>query len=240
DGVSRHGTLGIGLGAIRRIANRFDIHSVPGRGSIFAVTFAQDRKLVPAAHLIDGISRPITGEIVCGDAWAYRVDGRRVAVLVADGLGHGQLAANAANTAVEVFGRDPWLGPSEVLQSAHRAMGATRGAAAAAVDIDLESGALRFAGVGNIAARIVGAERANGLISQPGIVGQQMRNVREITLTMSRGLVLILHSDGLTSKWEPQSIPHLTSQPTDIMCAALLREAGLRQDDATVVALRVP
>ncbi|WP_442906974.1 ATP-binding protein [Kitasatospora sp. NBC_01246] len=36
DGMSSAGTLGIGLGAISRLADTFDVHSLPGRGTVLA------------------------------------------------------------------------------------------------------------------------------------------------------------------------------------------------------------
>ena len=42
---------------------------------------------------------PKPGEQVCGDAWAAAEEGSRLLFLVADGLGHGPQAAEAARAA---------------------------------------------------------------------------------------------------------------------------------------------
>lgn len=82
DGTSTAGTLGIGLGTVARLADRFDIHSVPGRGTVMAAQFwaraagsltADAIRRGPGA-VVSGITRPISGETVCGDAWSARVD----------------------------------------------------------------------------------------------------------------------------------------------------------------------
>ncbi|WP_374192357.1 MULTISPECIES: ATP-binding SpoIIE family protein phosphatase [Streptomyces] len=76
DGMSTAGTLGIGLGAIRRLADTFDIHSQPGLGTVQLARF-WPRPLPPSVareSLVAGITRPISGEQVCGDAWAARAD----------------------------------------------------------------------------------------------------------------------------------------------------------------------
>lgn len=39
DGVSTIGTLGIGLGAVQRLADRFDVHSVAGLGTVQLARF---------------------------------------------------------------------------------------------------------------------------------------------------------------------------------------------------------
>ncbi|MFJ1797829.1 ATP-binding protein [Streptomyces sp. NPDC088180] len=76
DGSSSAGTLGIGLGAVGRLADTFDIHSQPGLGTVQLARF-WPRPLPPSVNgepLVAGITRPIGGEQVCGDAWAARTD----------------------------------------------------------------------------------------------------------------------------------------------------------------------
>ena len=48
---------------------------------------------------------PIHTETVSGDSWGMRSERDRVVVMVADGLGHGQGAAEASQEAVAVMGR---------------------------------------------------------------------------------------------------------------------------------------
>ncbi len=76
DGMSTAGTLGIGLGAVGRLADTFDIHSQPGLGTVQLARF-WPRPLPPSVGgepLVAGVTRPIGGEQVCGDAWAARTD----------------------------------------------------------------------------------------------------------------------------------------------------------------------
>lgn len=239
DGVSTRGTLGIGLGAINRIANRLDAYAVPGRGNVVVAVFRQEQDEPAPMAGIDGLTRPITGETICGDAWSYALDGGRCAVILADGLGHGPLAALAATAALEHFVAGPFDGPATIIERAHRAIGTTRGAAVSVIDVDCATGDVRFAGLGNVAARILDIDRANSLVPQPGIVGQQMRTVREVRTLAPRGSMIVLHSDGLTSKWDASAMPRLLGQAPDVVAATLLRDAGIRHDDATVVAVRV-
>jgi len=240
DGVSSAGTLGIGLGAIDRIANRFEMFSLPGHGTVTVAEFGPSAAVASPMPMLGGLTRPITGETVCGDAWAANADDRQVGVVVADGLGHGVLAATAACAVVDEFRSNPWRTPSAILQAAHRCAATTRGAAVMVLRFDGAAGTVRYAGVGNIAARIVRATSVSGLSSQPGIVGQHLRNVREVELPVQRGDVVVAHSDGLTLKWDLAGHRGLFVQSPDVIAAVLLREAGLRQDDASVVVLRVP
>ena len=105
DGHSTAGTLGVGLGAIRRLADFCDLYSMPGHGTSLAARFwpAPCQPEVRWAGLV----RPITGELECGDVYgAVRADGVMTAVLC-DGLGHGPLAAAAAIAGVTVVLDEP-------------------------------------------------------------------------------------------------------------------------------------
>jgi anti-sigma regulatory factor (Ser/Thr protein kinase) len=64
DGYSTSGTPGTGLGAVRRLANEFDIHSAPGEGTIVMARFG-----APQPVRYGGVSVAIHGEIECGDEW---------------------------------------------------------------------------------------------------------------------------------------------------------------------------
>ena len=85
DGHSTSGTLGIGLGAIRRLADFCDLYSVPGQGTALVARFWSTPH--PGAAPYAGLVRPITGETECGDIFgAVEAEGRLTGVLC-DGLG---------------------------------------------------------------------------------------------------------------------------------------------------------
>src|SRR2546427_10611174 len=52
----------------------------------------------------------VAPETISGDAWAVRSGAGLAEVLVADGLGHGPLAGEAARAAVDVFASQNWNG----------------------------------------------------------------------------------------------------------------------------------
>ena len=237
DGVSTRGTLGIGLGAVQRLANDVVAVSSPRHGSVLHCTLAADvRDEVERRH-VDGLTRPFSGESVCGDAWSSAVDGGRVAVLLADGLGHGELAAVAARAALAVFHDDPYAGPMRLIEHCSRRLNATRGAAVLAVELDRVAGSVRWCGVGNVVGRITDFERSRALLSQPGIVGHRMGRLREDSLELPAEAFLVVHSDGLTDKWDVEDWAAAAGFGPTVLCASLLRAAGLRQDDASVVAV---
>ena len=236
DGRSTDGTLGIGLGAVRRLASRFDAHSVTGRGTVIVATFwAHD--VPPPDPPVAAFTRAITGEEVCGDACCYRVDRDRTILMVADGLGHGPLAAAASTEAVRAFAQASG-GPAEILAVLHARLATTRGAAVAVAELDPKARCLRFAGVGNVAGWVDDGDRRRGLLSHPGIVGHQARSWKEVTADLPPASLVVLHSDGLTDKWNLAHYPGLRRHDVAVVAATLLRDAGIRHDDASVLVAR--
>ena len=235
DGESTGGTLGIGLGAVRRFSTSFDAHSVPGRGTIIVATFGVSDQ-VPDVRTAGGLARPMNGETVCGDAWAQRSADGKVTVMLADGLGHGELAAIAGREAVRAFvaeGGDHSL--TAIMRRLNDALRSTRGAAVGLLHIDRAAKSGRFVGIGNIAAWIDDGIRRNGLVSTPGIVGSFTKRVRELEFAVPDGAIAVMHSDGLTSKWNLSAYPGLRSRDPRLVAATLLRDAGIHHDDASVV-----
>jgi anti-sigma regulatory factor (Ser/Thr protein kinase) len=239
DGHSTAGTLGIGLGAIVRQSSWTDLHSVPGKGTVLVAQVWPSAAPEPAWAA--GITRPLAGEPVSGDAYARRAVSGRYQVLMCDGLGHGGLAAVAANEAVRAFEEAPASSPAGVVEFLHRRLNHTRGAALAVAELDAEAAVLRYAGLGNIAGTIFGADGSRrGLVSFPGIAGHQRRQIREFDYPFGPGAVLLMHSDGVVDRWSPADYPGLFSHSPTVIAATVLRDAGTRRDDAGVLVARLP
>jgi anti-sigma regulatory factor (Ser/Thr protein kinase) len=235
DGTSTAGTLGIGLGAIRRAADFCAVYSQPGHGTTLAARFWA-RRAAPGPAPWAGLVRPIGGETECGDGYIAHQAGDVVTALLCDGLGHGPLAAIAAREAVTVLREAPGDEPVALLRGVHARLGRTRGGAVAVVRI--EGASVRYAGLGNVAGWIVSGTERQGMISVPGIAGHQARTFRQYDYTRPPGAAVVLHSDGLSSRWNIRDLPGLAAQDPLVIAAALLREAGVHRDDAGILVLR--
>ncbi|MFG3553809.1 SpoIIE family protein phosphatase [Micromonospora sp. NPDC047557] len=235
DGHSTTGTLGIGLGAIVRQASWFDAYSLPGRGTVLAVQVWPAEPAHPS--WAGALARPIPGETVSGDGYAVRIADGRHQVLVSDGLGHGPLAAAATEAALAAFRDAPASPPAAVVSHLHRSMSHTRGAALAVAE--LAAGVLHYAGLGNISGVIVeGDGQRRGLVSLPGIAGHQRPTVRGYDYPFGPGARLVMHSDGVADRWRLTDYPGLAERSPLVMAATLLRDAGVRRDDACVLVAR--
>ncbi|WP_030745816.1 ATP-binding protein [Streptomyces sp. NRRL S-31] len=244
DGTSAVGTLGIGMGAIGRLADVSGIHSLRGRGTVLYARFhAEDTAPEPDARVaaVDtgGLTRPISGEQVCGDTWAVRTMGGagddRLLLMMCDGLGHGPLAARVADRAREAFRDSRRPGPSGVLEDVHAGLRGTRGAAVAIALVEPAEQRVRLSGVGNISALVTVAASRTALLSMPGIVGAHLPRLRTFDAEFPPGAALVLHSDGVSDRWKPGDFPGLFAQDPTLVAAQILNQAAVRRDDAGIV-----
>lgn len=241
DGNSTAGSYGVGLGAIRRQSDCFDFYTWPGHGTVLrAVLWESAGAGEPWQCGL--VCLPLAGEQACGDAgWAAVIDDG-VLLMLADGLGHGEAAAEAADAAVEVMAAlaasSPGLPPPVLAMHLHAALQKTRGAAVAIAHIDAHAGQVQFAGVGNIAGCTSLAGQARHLVSTNGIVGHNLRKVQAFETAWQEGMLLILHSDGLTSRWSLDPYPGLEQAHPALIAAVLYRDCYRGRDDVSVMVLR--
>jgi len=237
DGYSTAGSPGTGLGAIIRMSDESRIYSVPGKGTALMARLWADSVPYydPGPIRTEGISIPKAGESACGDAWTCVNNGDRNVIMVADGLGHGMLAATAAQTAVEVFYDNSDRNGERLLSIMHGALRSTRGAAVAVAEIDRAGGLVRFTGVGNISATLLSPQRHQRMISHNGIVGHEARKIQEFIYPWSPETTLVMHSDGISTQWSLDSYPGLTLHHPSLTAGVIYRDFCRGNDDATVV-----
>lgn len=251
DGFTTAGSAGTGLGAVERAADGFEIVSAAGSGtaSLARVVLGGGRAPGgrhrpggddPARTSLGGITVALEGETANGDAWAVRRDGSATAIIVADGLGHGEEAARASAAAIDAFLRGPLDDLAELLRTMDGRLHPTRGAAVAIALLDPAGSSARYAGVGNISATITSPQGMQGLVSVNGTVGQGGARPREQRYALPRGSTVILHSDGARSHWSLDRYPGLQRRHPTLVSAILYRDHRRVRDDVTIVTARVP
>jgi anti-sigma regulatory factor (Ser/Thr protein kinase) len=235
DGYSSAGTMGAGMGAMKRIATVLEVFTGK-HGTIVLLEVGVAPEAGPLR--IAGLAVPYPGERFCGDAWAFHHTSERMAVLLADGLGHGRDAAEAAQEAVATFRKRHELAPAEIVGYIHDSLRKTRGAVAAVAEIRPKEGTLTYAGIGNISACVVTGESSRSLVSHNGTLGMVTARIQEFQIPWIRDSILVLHSDGLQSKWDLSSYAGLAARHPAIIGAALLRDFRRQRDDASVVVVK--
>ena len=236
DGYSTAGSPGNGLGAMKRLSQRFDVYSQEGVGTIFSIYFGQPQR---EDHLAIGlVCVPYPGEQECGDSAGVFPLEQGYRLLMVDGLGHGSDAAAAAALAQEVGKNLFKQTPVAMLDSLHAALRATRGAAVAAITVDTTKQTLTFAGVGNIAGSLLAEGKTRGLASYNGIIGHQVHKVREIEYNLHSPWLLILTTDGITTRWKLDGYPGIQHCHPSIIAGLFYRDYRRERDDATVMVVR--
>ena len=238
DGFTTAGTSGTGLGAIRRLATRFDLFSTSAGVALLAIVWGEPPDGDDAGVMVGGVNVPHPSETVSGDAWSVATVSGRVRVLVSDGLGHGAAAAAASAAAVEAFQATKGQPPGEAVRRIHEALRPTRGAAVAIAEIDRGRAVVRFAGLGNIAGTILLNGTTRSMVSHHGTAGHDMRRIQEFTYPWEAAAILVLHSDGLSSHWTLEPYPGLQLRHPMLIAGVLYRDFKRGRDDASVVVLR--
>ncbi|MCA1591824.1 MAG: ATP-binding protein [Acidobacteria bacterium] len=260
DGVSTGGSLGTGLGAIRRLLDEFDAYSTV-RGTTRRLsntrrtshgTALLGRKWVAAAAerspgeargetlagRVGAWSRPYKGEDANGDAYFVREHKGSTLYAVIDGLGHGRGAREASDAAVATF--EQWAGEplDELLWAVHDALRATRGAVIGAVVVDRMREIFNYAGVGNVEVRVLGSSEPTRPIPTNGTFGARVSNIRVWPHRWAEGVRLVMASDGLSASWDIASYPGLSTKDPQLLAGILLRDYGRDSDDATILVAR--
>lgn len=239
DGESSGSTAGVGLGAMQRLSDRFDLLTYPSTGTIVVCEFAApnvtlDRGGIDLAALT--VCHPT--ETRCGDAWFTRKSRQGTDVFLCDGLGHGPRAAEAAGEVIAACSVDSGP-PSEVLSRASTALSGHRGAVAAAIRIEPRLGSMKFGGVGNIdTIKLSGGQSKRFPVRDGRLGGPPLHAFAEET-DLLPGDLIIMHTDGL-KRIRPDSLPGgvFTRAPLTV-AAALLHWNFRGRDDAGIVVLRI-
>ncbi|WP_439674029.1 SpoIIE family protein phosphatase [Embleya sp. MST-111070] len=229
--IGQHGGVACGDGWA---AHRDDAGtSMPGPASRDAA--ADARTLAPGRRAVLVFDRS-----AAGPASTALGAGRAVLVMLCDGLGHGLLAETAARATIRAFHTGGSRSPKEVVHDIHRALAGTRGAAVAVARNEPEDARVLFCGIGNTAAAIVTPTSKDSLPALPGNAGHRIHNPRTATHPLPTGSALVMHSDGLTERWKPQTLTGVLRHPPTPIAGHLLRSAGKYHDDASVVVAKGP
>jgi negative regulator of sigma-B (phosphoserine phosphatase) len=179
--------------------------------------------------------RPAVGQTVCGDVSVVVASAHGTLVCVADGLGHGADASKAATLACDYARENANTPLDALLRGMDRALGSTRGAAVSVILADASQARLQFVGTGNVELRTI-ARTPIAPPSMPGIVGRGLRSVRVWEYALAEKDLLVLLTDGVSSRFELGGFSHLDPQA---LAEAVVAKHHKTHDDACCVAVRV-
>jgi anti-sigma regulatory factor (Ser/Thr protein kinase) len=244
DGYSTAGTAGEGLGAIKRLSDYSEIYSQDDIGTIVLSRLSKKENNIQFKKQlhISAIAIPKPGEVVSGDGNViiFNPNDKVFRIFLIDGLGHGAYALEASDKAIGIYKKKHTERPDDVLFHINEAIRETRGGVGMALDFDFETQMISFSGIGNIQGRIIGVDKTSGLFSRNGILGHVFPkddNLHQLKWSLDN--LLILNSDGISSKYSLSKYPKIQMQDPAIIGACLYRDYG-RNDDVTVIVSKFP
>ncbi len=196
-----------------------------------------DEPLLQVIHL----ERPHPRETMCGDMALVARRGTQLRLAVADGLGHGPAAREAAQVAIRWLQQTQGDRIEDAVLTAHEYSAMTRGATLGIVDLDLRSLTVAATTVGNIR---VGIYQSAGRVWSPcgtdAVLGHGRGSfhgkldVRVETFQLPAGAQLLLFSDGLSNQLR---LPFQRHQSLEELAAQLFSTFVVSSDDATLLGL---
>jgi len=242
DGFSTGGSLGQGLGAIKRLADLFDLYSVPGRFTIGVVHIYQKppatATLAPVA--VGAVVVPKPGQTISGDNYFCQLTPDFFRLFLGDGLGHGPDAEQAVQQAVQTLRASGSYSPSTALRAVHEATTGTRGLVGTAAYLDLTKRVWALCGVGNIQTQLAGTNHSKNYMPQNGVLGYNLpRQLRDHPFPAEAGQQLVMTSDGVQTRWRSARYPGIGRYHPTVLAAALYKEFARPSDDISVVVARL-
>jgi anti-sigma regulatory factor (Ser/Thr protein kinase) len=236
DGFSTAGSPGTGLGAIQRMSDSMEIFAANGTVISTQVSPRLGSRKPPTAR-IRSICVPLEGYDISGDYIVVVNRSPKVRIIVSDGLGHGPEAAQASHLAAVVFRNNLASELPELMMNIHEALKPTRGAAVALADYDLSTRKLKYVAVGNIESRVCTETECRGCGTLNGTAGVRIPTLVQFEYDLPDGAILVMHSDGISSRWSFTNYPGLSMKTPGAIAGVLFRDFARKRDDATVVVL---
>jgi len=181
--------------------------------------------------------RPCLGERLSGDAVVIRPLEQGLFLAIVDVLGHGPEAHGLTHVIDAYLARYGTSDVSGVMTRLHQHLKGTRGAAVGLCAIDAATGRIDYAGIGNTAIRRFGKVETR-LVSQDGVVGQNMRTPRPQTLQLEPGDLIVLYTDGVSDRFTVNDYPGVLRHAPQEVASNIVQRFGKDHDDAACIAVR--
>jgi anti-sigma regulatory factor (Ser/Thr protein kinase) len=231
-------SLGVGLASVRELSDEIDFDVRLGEGTcVWARKFGAE---VPRRKQVGIYGQPLQSEPESGDDAAFVRDDDGVLIALADGLGHGAPAREAARGAVETVIARRHLSLEGILHDCHEALIGTRGAVLALARIQETDSILQTASVGNVAVHLYGFDRSRRFAGAPFVLGLRDRRLRwtaeEAPLT--RGDVIVMFTDGLVTAADIEGDLELLHDHPIMIAQQMFERFSRGRDDALVAVVR--
>jgi anti-sigma regulatory factor (Ser/Thr protein kinase) len=235
DAPSRQaGSLGVGVGAIRRLATEVDFDVRLGEGTRIEARIFDSA--APKGREIGVYGRAFPGEPVSGDGAAWRRIEGALVVTACDGLGHGRPARAAAAAAIQIFQQHAKGGVSDIIAACHAGISDTRGVVMAVVRLE-DGGTAEIAAAGNVDVQICSPRNARRFGGTSAVVGARGRMVRPLAekTTLAPDDLLVVVTDGIATRFALEEQLALLRMHPIVVAQRILEGHARPNDDALVL-----
>lgn len=255
DGISTKGTMGGGLGAIKRLMDNFELYSRTNnnlgkqiryghlleKNGIGTIVITQkwlknSLDIGKKEVKISVMSRPYMGCKVNGDVYYIKESNNKVILALIDGLGHGIEANKAAQRAKELLEENNYKPMKELLYSIDNGMKHTRGAVIGVCIINKDSKSFEYGSIGNVQLRYIFNNKTRKFIATHGTLGVSFNtkvNVQQSSY--ENGGIIVMNTDGISNKWEYAEYSSIPKQNPAVLSNMISRDFAKDNDDATVL-----
>ncbi len=191
---------------------------------------------------VESVKRPLRGEKHCGDQLGHWQNGDQIILCIADGLGHGKHAENAAKAAMTYVASHRAEPLAEIFSGCNREIRDTRGVAMGIAVIDKKARTLTYAGIGNTRAVILrsadsqeAARKSLYLRNDFGIVGSGYRRLVPETVPFAPGDLMVIYTDGVQELIDFTGYEALLYKDIQRLAEKIIEDWGRSSDDAAVL-----
>jgi serine phosphatase RsbU (regulator of sigma subunit) len=183
----------------------------------------------------------LPGQSASGDQHLVCCKNDTILIAAADGIGHGEKAANAAKAAISVLESDVEEPVISLVQLCHQRLRSTRGVVLSLASIDTLHGMMTWLGVGNVRGVLLRAGAGKGkpreeLLLRGGVVGAQLPPLQATVLPVAWDDMLVFVTDGIRGDF----VQTLSARESPQRAAErILEQYGTATDDALVLVARL-
>jgi serine/threonine protein phosphatase PrpC len=185
-------------------------------------------------------SRPITGQAVSGDLHLVKPSEQGVLLAVVDGVGHGDEATAAAQSAVAILESHANEPVVSLVRRCHEALTESRGVVMTLASVNALANTITWLGVGNVEGRVIRSDRSvtvsvESVLLRGGMVGYQLPVLQANVIPVSAGDLLIFATDGIRGTFADNL---LTNETPEHLARHILERHFKGTDDALVLVAR--
>jgi anti-sigma regulatory factor (Ser/Thr protein kinase) len=236
DERSSKGTLGIGLGAVGRLADEVSYKNFDGWVEIEVIKFCNPS---PKKVEIAALSYGVMGDKANGDDYVSVRKSNSLFLALIDVLGHGKNAHEVALEVKNFLKNQHYMRVNDLIDSLHARLRSKIGAMVEIMKLDLKEGMFEFCGVGDVSCRIYKEfdKRSMALLTTDGIVGELLHKISVHRLELPEKYIIAMFSDGISQSFDiPIELRKLS--PVSLVCK-LMKKYGKSHDDRTLLIAKI-